>query len=104
MRPQTVEAAKVALESGSKVIVAINKADKLPLAERDKACTRVLTQLLEVGLVAERFGGEVQAVMVAGKTGEGVPQLVESVLLQAEMMNLKAAVTGQAEGGDDDVT
>jgi translation initiation factor IF-2 len=42
--------------------------------------------------------------MVAGKTGEGVPQLVESVLLQAEMMNLKAAVTGQAEGGDDDVT
>jgi len=98
VRPQTIEAAKIALESGSKIIIAVNKADKVPVEDREKALTRVLTQLLDVGLVAEQFGGDVQAVLVAGKTGDGLSQLVESLLLQAEVMDLKAANTGQAEG------
>lgn len=77
----------------------MNKADKLPAAAREVAVTRVLTQLLEVGLVAEQFGGDVQAVLVAGKTGDGLPALIESILLQAEIMDLKAANDGLAEGG-----
>ena len=100
MRPQTVEAAKTALEAGSRVIIAVNKADKIPAANREASVTRVLTQLLDVGLVAEQFGGDVQAVLVAGKTGEGLPALIESIILQAEIMDLKAANEGLAEGGE----
>jgi translation initiation factor IF-2 len=100
VRPQTVEAVKTALEAGSRVIIAVNKADKIPEANRETAVTRVLTQLLDVGLVAEQFGGDVQAVLVAGKTGEGLPALIESIILQAEIMDLKAANVGLAEGGE----
>ena len=67
--------------------------------DREKAFTRVLTQLLSAGLVAERFGGPVKAVMVSGRSGEGLGALVQGVLAQADLMQLRAPTQGLAEAG-----
>ena len=58
---------------------------------------RVLNQLVDLGLICEDYGGETQVVEVSGRSGEGLDALVESLLLQADMLELKAAVDGQAE-------
>lgn len=98
VRPQTKEAVRVAKEAGCTIVVALNKVDKVPAGkEREAARLRVLTELLELDLVAESFGGDVQVVEVSGKTGEGVDALVEGVLLQADVLDLKAASSGMAE-------
>ena len=98
VRPQTKEAIRVAKDAGCSIVVALNKVDKIPAgSEREKARLRVLTELLELDLVAESFGGDVQVVEVSGKTGDGLDTLVEGVLLQADVLDLKAACTGMAE-------
>jgi translation initiation factor IF-2 len=97
VRPQTVEALKMAKDAGCSIIVALNKIDRIPATEREAARGRVLSQLMSHQLVAEEYGGDVQVVEVAGRTGEGIPELMESLLLQAEVLELKAAFEGRAE-------
>jgi translation initiation factor IF-2 len=98
VRPQTKEALQMALEAKSTVIVALNKVDRIANpAERKTARARVLAQLVDLGLVCEDYGGDAQVVEVSGRTGEGLDGLVESLLVQADMLELKAAAEGQAE-------
>ncbi|MFQ6008561.1 MAG: translation initiation factor IF-2 [Candidatus Zixiibacteriota bacterium] len=85
VRPQTVEAIDHARAAGVPIIVAINKIDK-PTANPDD----VRTQLTNYNLVAEEWGGKTIMVEVSAKTGEGVDKLLEMILLQAEIMDLKA--------------
>jgi len=83
--PQTVEAINHARVAGVPVIVAINKIDK-PEADLE----RVKRGLMDHGLVSEEWGGETIFVPVSAKTGEGLEHLLEMILLQAEVMELKA--------------
>ena len=92
--PQTVEVinhAKAAKDC--KIIVAINKIDK-NTADPD----RVMTQLTEYGLVPEAWGGDIPVVKVSAKTGEGIDKLLETILLEAEVMELKANPNRKAMG------
>ena len=92
--PQTVEVinhAKAAKDC--KIIVAINKIDK-NTADPD----RVMTQLTEYGLVPEAWGGDIPVVKVSAKTGEGIDELLETILLEAEVMELKANPNRKAMG------
>ena len=91
--PQTVEAISHAANAGVPVIVAINKID-LPAADSN----RVKQGLLQHNINVEDFGGDVLAVDVSAKTGEGVEELLEKVLLQAEMLELKANPNRDAQG------
>lgn len=83
--PQTVEAINHAKAAGVPVVVAVNKIDK-PGANPD----RVKQQLTEYGIVPEEWGGNTVCVPVSAKTGNGVDQLLEMLLLVAEMEELKA--------------
>jgi translation initiation factor IF-2 len=91
--PQTVEAISHAANAGVPVIVAINKID-LPAADSN----RVKQGLLQHNINVEDFGGDVLAVDVSAKTGEGVEELLEKVLLQADMLELKANPNRDAQG------
>jgi translation initiation factor IF-2 len=91
--PQTVEAISHAANAGVPVIVAINKID-LPAADSN----RVKQGLLQHNINVEDFGGDVLAVDLSAKTGEGVEELLEKVLLQAEMLELKANPNRDAQG------
>jgi translation initiation factor IF-2 len=91
--PQTLEAINHARAAGVPIIVAINKIDK-PGANPD----RVKQQLAEAGLVVEEWGGEVIAVPVSAKEKRGIPQLLENIMLLAEMEELKADPSKPAEG------
>ena len=91
--PQTIEAISHAKAANVQVIVAINKMDK-PEANPD----RVLQQLTEYELVPEEWGGDVICVPVSAKTHEGIDKLLESILLVAEMMELKANPDRKAKG------
>ena len=91
--PQTIEAISHAKAANVQVIVAINKMDK-PEADPD----RVLQQLTEHELVPEKWGGDVICVPVSAKTHEGIDNLLESILLVAEMMELKANPDRRAKG------
>ena len=82
--PQTVEAINHAKAAGVPIIVAINKIDK-PQAQPDK----VRQSLMEHGLVPEELGGDTLFVEVSAKTRQGIDDLLEVILLQAEMMDLK---------------
>ena len=82
--PQTREAINHIKAAGVPLVVAINKIDK-PTANPD----RVRQQLTELGVYLEGWGGEVGAVEVSAKSGKGVPDLLERVLLEAEMQELK---------------
>ncbi len=83
--PQTVEAIDHAKAAGVPMIIAINKID-LPDANVD----RVVAQLLDYGVLLEQYGGEVPWCATSVVTGEGVLNLIEMVLLTAEMLELKA--------------
>ncbi len=85
IKPQTVEAINHAKSAGVQIIVAINKIDK-PEANPDM----VKRQLLEHNLVVEDYGGDIVSVPVSAKTGEGMEELLEYILLVAEMLELKA--------------
>lgn len=83
--PQTVESISHAKAAGVPVIVAINKMDK-PGANPD----RVKQELSEHGVLVEEWGGDVISVPVSAKTGDGIVNLLEMILLQAEVLELKA--------------
>lgn len=93
LMPQSIEAINHIKAANVPMIVAVNKIDK-PEANPD----RVLTQLTEHGVIAEAFGGQTITVNVSAITGEGVPSLLEMILLQAEVMDLKADPRGKFEG------
>lgn len=83
--PQTIEALNHAKAAGVPIIVAINKMD-LPDANPDK----VLLNMQQNGLTSEEWGGETAAIKVSAKTGEGIQDLLERILLEAEMLEIKA--------------
>ncbi len=85
VKPQTIESISHAKAAGVPIIVAINKMDK-PGANPDK----VKQDLTEHGILVEEWGGDVIAVPVSAKSGEGIVSLLEMVLLQAEVLELKA--------------
>ncbi|MCQ2550595.1 MAG: translation initiation factor IF-2 [Clostridia bacterium] len=85
VKPQTVESISHAKAAGVPIIVAINKIDK-PGANPD----RVKQDLTEHGILVEDWGGDVICVPVSAKTGEGITNLLEMILLQAEVLELKA--------------
>lgn len=91
--PQTIEAIDHARAAGVPLIVAINKMDK-PSADPD----RVLNELTAKQIVAEEWGGDTQVVKVSAHTGLGVDELLEAILIQAELLELTAAVEGHAQG------
>ena len=92
-KPQTVEAMNQALAAKVPIIVAINKID-LPAAEPDK----VLLHMQQHGLTSENWGGTVGTVPVSAKTGQGLPDLLERILMEAEMLELKANPKRAAQG------
>jgi translation initiation factor IF-2 len=91
--PQTVEAISHAKNAGVPLIVAVNKID-LPGAEPSK----IKQDLLQHGVVVEEFGGEVLAAEVSAKRGTGVLDLLEKILLQAEVLDLKSNPDRAAQG------
>uniref|UniRef100_A0A1D1XJW6 Translation initiation factor IF-2, mitochondrial n=1 Tax=Anthurium amnicola TaxID=1678845 RepID=A0A1D1XJW6_9ARAE len=90
--PQTLEAMRHAKSANVPVVVAINKCDK-PTADPEK----VKIQLGSEGLLLEEIGGDVQVVQVSAAKRTGLDKLEEALLLQAEMMELKARVDGPAQ-------
>ena len=93
LMPQTREAIAHAKAAKVPIIVAINKID-LPNANVDK----VMTDLMQVELVPEAFGGETIAVPISARTGEGVDKLLENILLLAELEDLRADPEGEFKG------
>jgi translation initiation factor IF-2 len=91
--PQTIEAINHAKAAGVPLVVAINKIDKHE-ANPDK----VKQELLAHGVVPEEYGGDSPIVPVSAKTGQGVDALLEQLLLQAEVLELKAPTDGPAKG------
>ena len=91
--PQTLEAIQHAHAAKVPIIVAINKIDK-PGADPQ----RVTNELIQHGIVPDTMGGDTQFVHVSAKTGKGVDQLLEAIMLQAEVLELKAVYDGMAEG------
>src|SRR5471032_1198339 len=91
--PQTKEAIAHAKAGGVPLVVAINKIDK-----PDANLERVKQELVAEGVVPEEYGGESPFVPVSAKTGAGIDDLLENVLLQAEVLELKAPVDAPAKG------
>lgn len=91
--PQTKEAVKHAKASGVGLVVAVNKIDKEG-ADPD----RVRNELSALDVVPEEWGGDTIFINVSALTGEGIEKLLESILLQSEMMELTAAYEGKAAG------
>ena len=91
--PQTIEAIQHAKAAGVPIIVAVNKIDK-----PDANSTRVVNELLQHEIVVESLGGDTQMVEVSAKVGTGLDELVERVLLLAEVLDLKANPDRTAEG------
>jgi len=91
--PQTVEAINHARAAGVPMIVAVNKMDK-PSADPE----RVRSELTQHQVVSEEWGGDVQFVPVSAHTGLGIDKLLDAILIQAEVLELKAVPTGPAEG------
>ena len=91
--PQTKEAISHAQAAGVPIIFAINKIDK-PNANPDN----VKTQLSSMNLLIEEWGGSIQSQDISAKTGEGVPELLEKVLLEAEVLELKSNPNKNAVG------
>lgn len=95
VKPQTIEAIRFARNANAKIVVAINKMDK-PTANPGM----VMGQLAEHGVMADvqGWGGDVPMVEVSAKTGQGLPELLDTVLLVADMEELKADEDVPAEG------
>jgi translation initiation factor IF-2 len=91
--PQTIEAIQHAKAAGTPMIVAVNKCD---VHEADP--TRVLTDLLRYEVVVESMSGDVQSVNISAKTKEGLDELIEAIVLQSEVLDLKANPKRAAEG------
>jgi translation initiation factor IF-2 len=91
--PQTKEAIHHAKAAGVPIVVAINKIDK-----PDSNLERVKSELVAEGVIPEEFGGESPFCQVSAKTGQGIDALLEQVLLQAEVLELRAPVVAMAKG------
>jgi translation initiation factor IF-2 len=91
--PQTKEAIHHAVAGGVPIVVAINKIDK-----PDANLERVKTELVAEQVVPEEYGGDVAFISVSAKTGEGIDALLENVLLQAEILELRAPKDAPAQG------
>jgi translation initiation factor IF-2 len=91
--PQTIEAISHARNAGVPLVVAINKID-LPTAN----VMKVKQDLLQQNVVLEEFGGKVLSAEISAKTGQGVPELLEQILLQAEILELKANPDAKPQG------
>src|SRR5690606_27712580 len=91
--PQTKEAISHAKAAGVPIVVAVNKIDK-----EDAQPERVRRELSEVGLVPEEWGGDTLFTEVSAATGEGVENLLEQVMLQAEILDLRADPKNPAVG------
>ena len=91
--PQTREAIHHAKAAGVPLVVAVNKIDK-PEANPD----RVKQELVSEGVLPEEYGGDVMFIQVSAKSGQGIDELLEAVLLQAEVLELTAAVDTPAKG------
>jgi translation initiation factor IF-2 len=91
--PQTVEAIEHAKAANVPILVAVNKMDR-PNADPD----RIKRQLMEHGLVPEEYGGDTVMVPISAATGQGVPQLLELIHLQAELLELRSTRQGRARG------
>ena len=91
--PQTVEAIQHAKVANVPIVVAVNKIDK-PQSDPE----RVRNELVQYGIVSEQWGGEHMFCSVSAKTGAGVDELLEGIVLQAELLDLKAVATGPGKG------
>ncbi|CAM3602447.1 translation initiation factor IF-2 [Rouxiella silvae] len=91
--PQTIEAVQHAKAAGVPIVVAVNKVDK-PDADPE----RVKTELSQYGVMPEEWGGESQFIHVSAKAGTGIDELLNAILLQAEVLELQAVRTGMASG------
>lgn len=91
--PQTEEAINHARAAGVPVVVAVNKVDKAS-ADLD----RVKSELSQRGVISEEWGGDTQFAYVSAHTGQGIDELLEKILLQAEILELKAVAVGPAKG------
>ncbi len=91
--PQTIEAIQHAKAANVPIVVAINKIDK-PEADLD----RIKNELSQQGLNPEEWGGDTMLIPVSAKTGAGVDDLLDSLLVQAEVLELKAAQEGPGQG------
>ena len=91
--PQTIEAIQHAKAAQVPVVVAVNKIDK-PEADPD----RVKNELSQYGIMPEEWGGESQFVNVSAKAGTGIDDLLDAILLQSEVLELKAVRKGMASG------
>jgi translation initiation factor IF-2 len=91
--PQTIEAAHHAQAAGVSIVIALNKIDKAD-ANPDK----VKQQLSDLGLVIEEWGGDIVCVPVSAKKKQGIDDLLENLLLVADILELKARADGPAEG------
>ncbi|AIR59617.1 translation initiation factor IF-2 [Klebsiella sp. Ap-873] len=91
--PQTIEAIQHAKAAQVPVVVAVNKIDK-PEADPD----RVKNELSQYGIMPEEWGGESQFIHVSAKAGTGIDDLLDAILLQAEVLELKAVRKGMASG------
>lgn len=93
VKPQTEEAVQHSQAAGVSIVVAINKMDK-----EGVDVDRVKNELAAKGLTPEDWGGDTQFIEVSAQTGQGIPELLEAVLLQAELLELKAIKDCPATG------
>jgi translation initiation factor IF-2 len=91
--PQTVEAVNHAKAAGVPIIVAVNKIDK-----HDADPDRVKNELAKYALIPEEWGGETMFVPISAKTGANIDNLLDSILVQAEVLDLKAIINCPARG------
>ncbi len=93
VKPQTLEAIRFARKAGARMVVAINKIDK-----EGANSNLIKQQLAEQQLVVEEWGGDTVAVELSAKTGKGIPELLDMILLVADVEELRAPVSGLASG------
>ncbi len=93
VKPQTIEAIRFANQAGSKMIIAINKIDK-----EDADVNKVKQQLAEKNILVEGWGGDITVAEVSAKSGKGIDNLLDIVLLTADLEELKAPIDIPAEG------
>jgi len=93
VKPQTKEAAQFAKEAGVPILIAINKIDK-----PEKNVEKVKKELSEIDLVPEDWGGKTICVNISAKTGEGIDELLEMIILTSDMEEIKANPNSAAEG------
>jgi len=91
--PQTKEAVQHARAAGVPIVIAVNKIDK-EAADPD----RVKNELSQENVIPEDWGGDVQFIPVSAKTGDGIDALLDAILLESEVLELKAIATGPATG------